>query len=215
LQQEHRLLSHLSEKWIREELKTDQQSAYFSIQSVLEHTEPEWALHQLVKSYLLSSTQEKNLFELLTKKQANGKCILTESHRFEIRDDKVLISLANQERKALSMLDFSFELIDRAELTSLHVPQNVALLDADLVSEHELKVRYYQSGDWFIPFGMSGKKLLSDFFKDLKWSKARKENQLVLCKGETIVWVVNERIDQRFAISDSTQKVLSITYKTM
>ena len=215
LQQEHRILSHLSDMWIRQVLKTDQQFTYFSIQAVLEHTEPEWALHQLVKPYALSSTQEKNLLELLIKKQANGKCILTEKYRFEIRDSKVLISHANQEQKALSLSDFTFELLNRTELISLHVPKNVALLDADLLSEHELSVRYYQTGDWFIPFGMSGKKLLSDFFKDLKWPQVKKENQSVLCKSDAIVWVINERIDQRFAITESTQKVLRITYKTM
>ena len=43
--------------------------------------------------------------------------------------------------------------------------ENVALLDADKL-KFPLRVRRWQEGDWFIPFGMSGRKKLSDYLID-------------------------------------------------
>ena len=59
---------------------------------------------------------------------------------------------------------------------------------------------------------MKGKKKLSDFFKDNKLSLPEKENSWLLCSNEDIVWVINQRADNRFAITDPSQKILKITY---
>ena len=54
---------------------------------------------------------------------------------------------------------------------------------------------------------MKGKKKVSDYLTDRKFSLLQKERQWVLCMGEDIVWLVGERIDHRFRVDESTRRV--------
>jgi tRNA(Ile)-lysidine synthase len=86
----------------------------------------------------------------------------------------------------------------------------VACLDADLIRE-PLTVRHPQPGDRFVPFGMRGSKLLSDYFTDRKFSAFRKQQQWVVCSGHDIVWLANERPDARFCITSNTRNIVQIS----
>ena len=57
---------------------------------------------------------------------------------------------------------------------------------------------------------MKGKKKLSKFFKDQKYSLLEKEQQWLLCSEGAIVWVVGQRVDARFAATPETKKPLII-----
>lgn len=92
--------------------------------------------------------------------------------------------------------------------------ENVALLDADKL-KFPLRVRRWQEGDWFIPFGMSGRKKLSDYLIDKKVSMAEKSRQFVLLSGDDIVWVIGRRLDDRFAITRKTENVLRVIRDTL
>lgn len=73
-----------------------------------------------------------------------------------------------------------------------------------------LKLRHWRKGDFFYPFGMRGRKKLSDYFSDQKVSIPEKENTWLLCSGDDIIWVVNHRTDNRFCITNSTKEVLQV-----
>lgn len=73
-----------------------------------------------------------------------------------------------------------------------------------------LIVRKRKEGDYFYPFGMSGKKKLSKFYKDEKYSILDKENQWLLCSGNEIVWVIGKRADNRFKVTQSTTEIIKI-----
>lgn len=75
-----------------------------------------------------------------------------------------------------------------------------------------LLLRKKQSGDFFYPLGMMGKKKISKFFKDEKMSILAKESQWLLCSGDAVVWVVGKRLDSRFVASTDTLNPLKITY---
>ncbi len=83
---------------------------------------------------------------------------------------------------------------------------NVACLDADKL-QYPLVLRRWQKGDWFIPYGMKGRKKLSDFFADKKLSIIDKEQVWLLTSGDDIVWVVGHRVDDRYAVIEKTKKV--------
>ena len=81
-----------------------------------------------------------------------------------------------------------------------------AFLDFDKL-EFPLKLRRWKKGDWFIPFGMKGKVKLSDYFVNHKFSLADKENIWILESGKDIVWLVGQRIDERYKVGQNTKKV--------
>ena len=78
---------------------------------------------------------------------------------------------------------------------------------------YPLKLRKFEEGDYFYPTGMQGKKKLSKYFKDEKYSQIDKENQWLLCSGNTIVWVINRRADRRFTIESTNSNCLILKTK--
>lgn len=102
-----------------------------------------------------------------------------------------------------------FEVVDVDSLPTYNVADNVALLDADKVA-FPLTLRRWSEGDTFIPFGMTGRKKVSDFLIDGKISMAEKGRQFVLISGSEIAWLVGRRIADPFRITDQTERVLRI-----
>ena len=90
--------------------------------------------------------------------------------------------------------------------------KSVAYFDRDKL-KFPLKLRKWKEGDLFYPQGMNGKKKLSKYFKDEKFSLIDKENQWLLLSDDKIVWVVGKRIDDRFKVKKSTKNILKIEVK--
>ena len=75
-----------------------------------------------------------------------------------------------------------------------------------------LTLRHIEQGDRFVPFGMNGMKLVSDYLTDRKKNVFEKRAQLVVTDAQQrIVWLVGERTDNRFRISKETSKALRLT----
>jgi tRNA(Ile)-lysidine synthase len=55
---------------------------------------------------------------------------------------------------------------------------------------------------------MRSRKKLSDYFTDRKFSVPEKEMQLILESEGKIIWLIGERIDNRFKVTDATKKIL-------
>ena len=84
---------------------------------------------------------------------------------------------------------------------------HIATLDADKVA-FPLTVRRVEEGDWMVPYGMTGRKLLSDLMTDLKMNVFEKRRQLLVVDAQgVIVWAVGLRTDQRAAVRESTVSV--------
>ena len=89
---------------------------------------------------------------------------------------------------------------------------NKATLDAHKVV-FPLTVRRVENGDWMIPYGMQGRKLLSDLMTDNKLSVFDKRRQLVVVDAQgVIVWAVGLRTDNRCRVDADTQEVLELHY---
>jgi tRNA(Ile)-lysidine synthase len=93
--------------------------------------------------------------------------------------------------------------------TGYMIPSNsrFACLDTERI-KFPVTIRKWKAGDYFYPFGMGKRKKLSDYFIDKKYPLTEKEKKLVLLSGDEIVWVIGERIDDRFRITDKTKTVL-------
>ena len=120
-----------------------------------------------------------------------------ESHFYINEGDKIL-------KKPL------FLSINKVDSILSYTPNNLYLDFDKLV--FPLKLRPWEDGDYFFPFGMKGKKKLSKFFKDEKLSLISKEKIWVLLSENNIIWVVGMRSDERFKVDDETKHILKITY---
>ncbi len=76
-----------------------------------------------------------------------------------------------------------------------------------------LTVRTWKAGDSFHPLGMKGKKLLSDFFTDEKFTPEQKESVLLLVSGTEVVWIIGHRIDDRYKIIETTSGIRRFTFE--
>jgi tRNA(Ile)-lysidine synthase len=88
---------------------------------------------------------------------------------------------------------------------------HVATLDAAKVS-FPLTVRRVEEGDCMQPYGMKGKKLLSDLMTDLKMTVFEKRRQLVVVDSQRVVlWAVGLRVAGFAAVSTTTSEVLEFS----
>jgi len=91
--------------------------------------------------------------------------------------------------------------------------RNKEYISGDRFTEDKFLIRRWQPGDRFIPFGMKGSKKVSDFLNSIKMEPSAKKDQLVILYKGKIIWVVGQRIDNRFRITEQTIKVLKLCLK--
>ncbi|WP_418895016.1 tRNA lysidine(34) synthetase TilS [Limibacterium fermenti] len=102
----------------------------------------------------------------------------------------------------------------RIEKRGVKLDKSPLTLSADMDKlSFPLLLRKWNAGDWFVPFGMKGKKKLSDYFNDRKFSLKDKEDVWILTSKDDIVWIVGKRADNRFRISEKTDRVFIIEYR--
>lgn len=87
---------------------------------------------------------------------------------------------------------------------------DVACLDADKCVG-KLTLRHWRKGDFFTPYGMKGKKKLSDFFSDNKLSIIEKNKVWLFCVNDEIAWVVGMRVSDKFAVTNQTENILKLS----
>lgn len=76
-----------------------------------------------------------------------------------------------------------------------------------------LRIRNRNKDDIFYPTGMAGRKKLSRYFKDEKFTKISKERQEILTDAEdNVIWIIAFRQDKRYAIDNNTKDILKIMY---
>ncbi len=143
-----------------------------------------------------------------------GKRLSTEFHtmyhansHYYLRPKKETASITEKE---ISLETESYAELKFQKLSTNKIPLNPltteAYLDFDKLS-FPLTLRKWMAGDRFKPLGLSGSKKLSDYLNDIKIKGPAKKEQLVLCSGKEIVWVVGSRIDHRYRVTNSTKTI--------
>ncbi len=123
--------------------------------------------------------------------------------------DEITVSL---EQKELQLPEGGILSIRTAPAGSaISASPDTATLDASLVSDGTITIRRWREGDWFIPFGMKGRKLVSDYLTDCKVSPLERQRQLVVLHGDDIIWVMGRRSDNRYRVGPDTKTQLILT----
>ena len=170
-------------------------------------------LYQWLKAYEFSAWND--IYDLV--EAQSGKQVFSETHVLLKDREKLILT----ERKSIDKSEvFIIESLD----SKVNIPlklrfyKGVNIFETNsnciFVDENKLKfpltIRKWQEGDYFYPAGMNGKKKLSKYFKDEKYSLLDKENQWLLCSEDQIVWVIGKRADDRFTSKETTQNSIKI-----
>lgn len=181
---------------------------------------PQSVLFELLSPLGFTSSTIEDIFQSMD--STPGKVFLSDRYRvIKDRSDFILEKITSdiisdehylieEESKEITF-PVRFNLRKEKTPVKIEKKKNILYTDADKL-KFPLIMRRWKAGDWFIPFGMNGKKKLSDYFTDRKFSLKDKKEAWVILSGENIVWIVNERSDNRYKITDESKNIFIIEY---
>jgi len=82
-------------------------------------------------------------------------------------------------------------------------------ISGDLV-KNELKLRPWENCDRIQLLGMKGTKKISDVLTDIKISSYEKKNQLVLVNNNDIIWILGQKISDKYKITSQTKRIIKL-----
>ncbi|MDE6822206.1 tRNA lysidine(34) synthetase TilS [Bacteroides acidifaciens] len=175
------------------------------IRQLLKEPAPEALLFEILHPLGFNSAQIKDIANSLHGQP--GKQF--SSKEWRVIKDRELLLLEKAQSENKEELPFLIIKEEKEYTPDFLIPREkgIACFDADKLNG-EISYRKWQTGDTFVPFGMKGKKKISDYLTDRKFSISQKERQWVLCCGERIAWLIGERTDNRFRIDETTQRIV-------
>ncbi|QXP71983.1 tRNA lysidine(34) synthetase TilS [Polaribacter sp. R2A056_3_33] len=199
-----------------ETIATENNILKIDISKIEKLSNPKAYLYQLLKDY--NFTEWNDVADLISAQ--SGKQIISKTHTL-LKDRGFLL---------LSKKDFSTALETTTEIDEntsiitepIHLKleevqekstENKQTIYVDKQNlQFPLKLRKWQDGDFFYPSGMKGKKKLSKYFKDEKFSLLQKQNTWLLCNYDNaIIWVIGCRKDNRFDTNKKNNTLLKIS----
>ena len=180
---------------------SENENLKIDISIIKETKNPKAYLYQLLKEF--GFTEWSDVTNLLTAQ--SGKEVFSKTHRL-LKDRNCL--LLSEIKKEVTHVEYlitenAFEIKIPIHLkfekttNATSKNKNVIIIDQNKTT-FPLTLRKWKHGDYFYPTGMQGKKKLSKYFKDEKFSLLEKENTWLLCSNSNILWVVGHRQDNRF-----------------
>lgn len=179
---------------------------------------PELFLEMWLSEYGFSRTQSE---ALLTGRvgmllEANDYLCTRTHDAIEVRHLPVVIAPCELAFKVNTLRSDSPAGIEMKEVpfssvSALRFSPTEAWLDASTV-RGKLFVRSIRQNDRFRPFGMKGSKLVSDYLTDRHASRIDKLAALAVCDDDGILWLVNQTIDARCAVTDKTHSMIHLKY---
>ena len=214
------LLNETTENFRREAVATEGEHTLISIKKIEETPHKKLILFEVLNAYGFNATTIDNLLKCLEESKI-GRQFFSTTHRLILDRYNLVLLPRDQEEEnrnyyiehginqltqplALTLAEY-----EKTEPFELRRPAHIGLFDADLM-QYPLTLRHWQEGDQFKPLGMNGFKKLSDYFIDKKIRRDQKEQMWILLSGNDIIWVVGERLDDRYKITQKTRRILEI-----
>ena len=207
---------------LRENISEEkEQHITFNIGLLKNYLHNKVVLFELFKPYSITNALLIDLIKVIEGK--TGGQIITESHRIIKNRKEIIVSdeefIKETSYSIINTASFcNFPGISSArnvrisDIYEIPSDPHIACLDSQEIS-FPVIIRKWKPGDYFYPLGMNQKKKLSDYFIDNKYSRFDKENIFILESDGKIVWIIGDRIDDRFKITSSTKKGLLLKSK--
>lgn len=204
-------------------LKTQNSPLIISVDRLKQQPSPEYTLHEILSPRGFTSAQIEQIYTSLDT-NPTGKIITSCTHELAFdrstlilqpKTPTLLVRPMHIPETGTYVLSDNLKLkVETEECGDRYEPSRTAdcaSLDASDI-KFPLTLRHIQPGDRFVPFGMTGTKLVSDYLTDRKKNIFEKRAQLVLTDAQQrILWLVGERTDNRFRITPNTQQALCLT----
>jgi tRNA(Ile)-lysidine synthase len=207
--------------------RSDREGASFSVLRLTAY--PDVIRHAIIKTAIgkhigseISWGQARSILDLLEHQTGSwhplpdGYGVYREHGALVVRrkreDQAFAFSVKPGERYAGTGFAFSCDYTVRPRPEEFGQDPGIEYVDADHVIADDLMLRTWQAGDVFVPLGMTGTKKLSDFFVDEHVPEQHKAEYPVLESSGRIVWVCGLRIDDRFRLQPTTQRVLRLMF---
>ncbi|MET4106871.1 tRNA lysidine(34) synthetase TilS [Hymenobacter sp. UYP22] len=200
--------------------RQEPEATYLDIRTLQKTAATVLVLHELLRPFGFSYLVTKDILQSF--RAEPGRRFESPTHQL-VKDREQLVITprklqkfgthqlqAGQEALKIDGLHLRTELLEIPEGYAVPKGKALAALDADVL-KFPLTVRPWQEGDWFMPIGMKGKKKLSDFLIDQKVPLNLKDNVWVLVSADgKIAWVIGFRPDERFKVTENTERVLVV-----
>jgi tRNA(Ile)-lysidine synthase len=177
-------------------------------------------LFEIIREFGFTASQTDEVIQLMD--SINGKFVSSTTHRViknrnwliiaPLEDSSIAHLVVEEDQQTIGYPEGKIHL-SKKSAKNIAIPgkdPNKVILDAGKI-HFPLVLRKWKAGDYFYPLGMKKKKKLARFFIDQKLSKTAKEKIWVLVSGSHIIWVLGQRIDDRFALTPSTVETLQIS----
>lgn len=173
-------------------------------------------LWRVVRAYGFNIDQCQDMMAAM--QHQPGKKFIGVSHLLTLDREHIIISSYDEVYEPVTITENDSTVvrgvweitIKKSKCNDISSNPMIASLDATQV-KFPLTWRYWQSGDSFYPLGMKNRKKLSDFLIDRKVPLASKNGISVLESAGEIIWIVGHRIDNRYKISPTTERVISFS----
>jgi tRNA(Ile)-lysidine synthase len=176
-------------------------------------------VYEIIKDFGFTALQVNDVVQLL--QATNGKFVASLTHRI-IRNRNWLIVAPVIATEAIHILiekpnsstQFIGGTLKVETLENIStIPDDVNLVQLDIAKiQFPLILRKWKVGDYFYPLGMEKKKKISRFLIDKKLSTTQKENIWLIESNNKIIWIVGQRIDNRFKVLPSTKAILQLSF---
>ena len=231
------------EDWCRAQmpkvlLDSNQDCVTISLPALLETEHWRYLLYYILQSYGFNSATLESLESLLeSDRTISGKRFESASHilyteRYSLivrpvsindisyrqrsdRDD--MMTVRGEGVYNLNGVRWQVKVVEMTRNFSLKQPVGTVIMDADKMA-FPFVCRAWRQGDWFVPFGLKGRKKVSDLFADLKFTQMDKAKALMIvdCRGDLaenqhVAGVLGYRIDDRYKVDQTTKNIILMT----
>ena len=207
------------ESWLRKYVRVQGEEQTVSI-ALLMQAENRAILHEWLSKYGFTEKQESELIRLANSE--SGRFIVSADGQYRVirhRKHFILSPVQDQQPeeqwieagvKEIAFPNGILRINESSETANTVVPSPLmARLDVSTLT-FPLLLRKWRSGDYFYPLGLNKKKKIARFLIDQKLSLIDKEQVWVLVSDARIVWVIGQRLDHRFRITEGTRSVMQI-----
>ncbi len=201
-------------------VSTDGEVSVIDSVKLLATPSPKCVLFEILKDYGITPQQSKQVYRSIG--ATPGRLFASESHEVAIDRGRILIAKRSPIPHPIIIPepgvyiygeDRRFNVVRQVITPEFIISRTKSTVCVDAAKvAFPLTLRPVRAGDRFVPFGMKGSKLVSDYLTDCKRDVFQKQAQAVLedARG-LIVWLVGERIDNRCRLCDTSREALILS----